>query len=137
MIARMRPGAEGPVKDPVVLCVDDDPSTLSALRRVLRPERYEIVTTSTAEEALKRIETGPVELVISDHRMPGMSGADLLEMVRRVSPRTIRVMLTGFPESRRVGRGQSHGIDWLITKPWSDLALREALRQLLEGREDG
>jgi signal transduction histidine kinase/CheY-like chemotaxis protein len=132
MIARVSPGA----KDAVVLCVDDDPSTLSALRRVLRPEPYEVVTTSTAEEALMRIETGPVQLVISDHRMPGMSGADLLERVRKMSPRTIRVMLTGFPESGLVSYGLAHGIDWLISKPWSDGALRGALRQLLEGREE-
>ena len=133
MIARTTRGS----KDPVVLCVDDDPSTLSALRRVLRPEPYEVVTSATPEEALKRIETGTVELVISDHRMPGMSGADLLERVRRTSPGTIRVMLTGFPESGLVSYGLAHGIDWLITKPWSDAALRGALRQLLEAREDG
>ncbi|HEX7901720.1 MAG TPA: ATP-binding protein [Planctomycetota bacterium] len=134
MIARTAPVS----KEPVVLCVDDDPSTLSALRRVLRPEPYEVVTTATPEEALKRIETGqPVQLVISDHRMPGMSGADLLERVRKASPQTIRVMLTGFPESGLVSYGLAHGIDWLITKPWNDGALRGALRQLLEGREAG
>ena len=123
--------------DPVVLCVDDDPSTLSALRRVLGREPYQVVTTATPEEALKRVESGPVNLVISDQRMPGMNGSDLLEQVRRKSPSTIRVLLTGYPESGLVSYGLTRGVDWLITKPWSDGALRGALRQLLLEREDG
>jgi CheY-like chemotaxis protein/signal transduction histidine kinase len=129
--------APTPAEDPVVLCVDDDPATLSALRRALGREPYRVVTSASAEEALRRLERGGVRLVISDQRMPGMSGAEFLERVRRTSPDTIRVLLTGYPESGLVSYGLTRGVDWLISKPWSDLSLKGALRQLLADREEG
>jgi len=119
-------------RPPTVVIVDDQPEILVSLRRVFRDERYEIATFSSPMEALEWMRTHAVDLIIADERMPDMRGSDLLDKIRQSSPRTVRVILTGYPGSATVGYGLSHGVDWLISKPWNDDALRITLRQLLE-----
>jgi PAS domain S-box-containing protein len=123
-----KPGAD--VK--TVLVVDDQPETLASLRRLLREEPYELVTLGSAADALAWVRSNRVHLIISDERMPDMRGSDLLEQVREKSPDTLRVILTGYPGSSTVQHGLSHGVDWLISKPWNNEALKLTIRQLLE-----
>jgi len=111
-----------------VVVVDDDPA-------VLRQEPYDVRTTSSGEEALEWIQHGDVSLVVLDQRMPGMCGTELAERVQRISPRTVRVMLTAYPGNALVRHGLDHEVQWLISKPWNDDALRLALRRLLRDRE--
>lgn len=118
-----------------VVLVDDDPAVLSSLRRALRREPYDVRTTTSADEALDWIERGEVSLVVLDQRMPGMCGTELADRVRRLSPRTVRVMLTAYPGNALVRHGLDHEVQWLISKPWNDDALRLALRLLLRDRE--
>ncbi len=115
-----------------VVAVDDQPEILVALKRVLREEPYEFVAFSSPMEALQWMRTHPVDLLIADERMPEMLGSDLMERLQALSPGTRRVLLTGYPGSSTVEYGLSHGVDWLISKPWNDAALRITLRQLLE-----
>ncbi|HLY10171.1 MAG TPA: PAS domain S-box protein [Planctomycetota bacterium] len=122
---------------PTVVIVDDQPEVLVSLRRVFRDERFDLATFSSPAEALEWMGKHPVDLIIADERMPEMRGSDLLETIRGRSPSTIRVILTGYPGSATVGYGLSHGVDWLISKPWNDDALRLTLRQLLEERDPG
>jgi len=124
----------GPRRSPVVVLVDDQPEVLVSLRRVLRDEPIELASFSSAAEALEWMATHATDLIIADERMPEMRGTDLLEKVRDRFPATIRVILTGYPGSATVGYGLSHGVDWLISKPCNDDALRLTLRQLLEER---
>jgi PAS domain S-box-containing protein len=131
---RESPPAEG-TRTKIVVAVDDQPEILVALRRVLRDEPYELVTFSVPGEALEWMSTHPVDLLIADERMPGMRGSDLMERLQSSSPETLRVLLTGYPGSSTVEYGLSHGIDWLISKPWNDAALRITIRQLIEERE--
>ena len=84
----------------VVLCVDDEAEVLAALRRCLRNEPYEVITVLGAREGLARLGQGRVDLVITDQKMPGMSGTDFLYEVRRRSPRTARAILTGYETLR-------------------------------------
>ncbi len=121
----------------VVLCVDDDPAILASLRRLLRGEPYDLETAASPPGALERLGRGDVSLVIADQRMPGMVGTDFLEEVRRRAPAAIRVMLTGYPGSSSVSYGLADGIEWLISKPWNDEALKFTIRQLLHDRECG
>jgi two-component system, NtrC family, sensor kinase len=118
-----------------VLIVDDQPETLSALRRLLRQESYQLVTCDSADKALNWAAENRVDLLIADERMPDMRGSDLLERVREASPETIRVILTGYPGSSTVAHGLTRSVDWLISKPWNDDALKLTIRQLLEDRE--
>ena len=112
---------------PVVLCVDDDPAILSSLRRVLRGEPYEVETAVDPMVALMRVAKGDVSLVIIDQRMPGMCGSEFAAEVRRISPDTVRVMLTAYPHHL------SHDVQWLVGKPWNDEALKLTLLQLVQG----
>ena len=118
-----------------VVLVDDEPAVLASLRRALRREPYEVRTTTRAEEALEWVRRGDVSLVVLDQRMPGMCGTELAERVRRFSPRTLRVMLTAYPGNALVRHGLDHEVQWLISKPWNDDALRLSLRRLLRDHE--
>ena len=80
-----------------ILFVDDDPNILSGIRRVLRPMRddFDLQFAESGREALEVMAGAEFDVVVSDMRMPGMDGADLLKMVQSLYPCTIRVMLTG------------------------------------------
>jgi len=118
-----------------VVLVDDDPGVLGSLRRLLRREPYDLLTTDRPEMALAWVEQGDVSLVVLDQRMPDLCGTELAERVRRCSPGTIRVMLTGYPGNAIVRHGLAQDVQWLISKPWNDDALRVTLRLLLRDRE--
>ena len=118
-----------------LVLVDDEPAVVGSLRRLLRTEPYDLLCTITPELALGWIENHDVSLLLLDQRMPGMCGTELAERVRRSSPRTIRVMLTAYPGNSIVRHGLENDVQWLISKPWNDDALRLTLRQLLRDRE--
>jgi response regulator RpfG family c-di-GMP phosphodiesterase len=119
----------------VVVCVDDEPAILSALRRSLRSEPYELLTTDSPEHALRWVGTRDVSLVITDQRMPQMEGTELLEEVLKRSPSTARIMLTAFPGDAIGAPGLRHWTECMISKPWDNGMLRKTIRQLLGERE--
>jgi response regulator RpfG family c-di-GMP phosphodiesterase len=118
-----------------VVLVDDDPAVLSSLRRLLRREPYDVRSTVRPYLALSWIEEGDVSLLITDQRMADLRGTELAGRVRRMSPDTIRVLLTAYPGNAVVQHGLAEDVQWLISKPWNDDALRLTLRQLLRERE--
>jgi len=118
-----------------VLIADDQQEVLTSLRRLLREEPYDLITCDSASKALEWLAENPVDMVIADERMPEMRGSDLLERVRDAWPQTIRVILTGYPGSATVAHGLERGVDWLISKPWNDDALRLTIRQMLDERD--
>jgi CheY-like chemotaxis protein len=132
-----RPEEAGPgAGRPLVVCVDDEPEILAALSRLLRAEPYEFRTTADPEEALDWVRTGAVSVLVADYRMPLMSGATLLQLAKAASPRTARMMLTGYPgESLVVAAGEA-GLMHLVGKPWDDDSLKRKIRGLLAGREE-
>ena len=108
-----------------LLFVDDEPSVLSALKRIFLEENYAILTADSAAQALQLLAERPVHLVISDHRMPGMSGAELLKIIKEQYPETIRIMLTGYADvSSIMGAVKDGAVYKFITKPWNDEDLR-------------
>lgn len=116
-----------------VLFVDDEANILKALKRLLRNEPFEVLTATCAEEALEHFRRFEIQVVVSDQRMPEMSGADFLSQLRERYPDTIRMMLTGHTEMdtavEAINRGE---IFRLITKPWNEDVLRASLRQALD-----
>jgi response regulator RpfG family c-di-GMP phosphodiesterase len=117
-----------------VLIVDDDERILSALRRSLRREGYKLHTAESWRDALRLLEHESIDVVVSDHKMPGMMGDDLLEEVARRWPETVRFLLTGWPEAISTERLEAIGIRALIPKPWDDAELKSFLRGALEER---
>jgi DNA-binding NtrC family response regulator len=102
-----------------LLCVDDEPSILAALRRVFRPHGYRILTAGSGDEALRILEHESVGVVISDMSMPGMDGRTLLDLVHRCSPAVVRLLLTGHSDAG-VGAADRGTIYGYVAKPWDE-----------------
>lgn len=119
-----------------LLLVDDEPSILSALRRLLRPTGHTVLTATSGAEGLELLAAQPVALVVSDMRMPVMDGAQFLEQVRNRWPDTVRILLTGYADMTStidaINRGEIYRY---IAKPWDDHELLLVIRQALEQRE--
>jgi len=117
-----------------ILFVDDEPNVLKAMRRIFRQENYQLLTAESGTEALKLIEQNqPVHVVVSDHRMPAMTGTDLLKQVKAKYPQTIRIMLTGYADTDAVMGAINEGAVYkFITKPWNDDDLRLTVSLAIE-----
>ena len=120
---------------PRVLIVDDESHILAALRRSLRREGYAMVTAETPFEALQYLEENPVDLILSDQKMPGMSGVEFLTVARRLRPAAVRMMITGWSEAVSPDDLAAIGVQSLIPKPWDDSLLKKEIRGALASRE--
>lgn len=121
-----------PAQRPRVLLVDDEESILNSLKRLLRSEPYEVLLATSGTRALEILAQGPVDLVISDARMPGMDGAALLARVREKHPETRRILLTGYADLNTIIKAVNEGrIHQYLSKPWNDEELLLILRQSL------
>ncbi len=126
---------------PTLLFVDDEPSILSALRRLCRPRGYRVLTAESGAAALEVLEQGPVDLIVSDMRMPKMDGAELLSIVRQRWPAVLRLLLTGYADIgstiAAINQGEIHRY---IAKPWDDqellLCLGDSLNRLQLERDN-
>ena len=117
---------------PVVLLVDDEPRMRSALKRTLRREGFAIETASNASEALDRMADGPpVDLVISDYKMPGQNGIELLTAIRRDSPGTARILLSGWTSEIDPTALRAAGCAAVLAKPWDDAELKAEIHAAL------
>lgn len=117
----------------VVLLVDDEESILNSLRRLLRGQPYDVVLATSGVQALEIMATRPIDLVMSDARMPGMDGATLLAEVHRLYPATSRILLTGYADLTTIIKAINDGqIHRYISKPWNDEELQLVLQQTLE-----
>jgi response regulator RpfG family c-di-GMP phosphodiesterase len=117
-----------------LLFVDDEERILSALRRTLRREGYELRFATSPVEAERILEAGPVDLVISDQRMPGQSGIEFLARAARMCPSAGRLLLTGWTEEIPRADLARVGVLALVPKPWDDAELKRALREALAQR---
>ncbi len=115
-----------------VLAVDDEPANQRAMRRALA-EDWRVLTAGSGAEALAVMATEPVALVVTDHRMPGMTGAAFLAETITRHPAVIRIVLTGFAETEvlldAINRGHVYHV---LCKPWEAQALRQLVRRGLE-----
>ncbi|MGB9082815.1 MAG: ATPase, T2SS/T4P/T4SS family [Desulfuromonadaceae bacterium] len=108
-----------------LLFVDDEENVLSALKRIFMEENYTILLATTAAKALEIMDGQPVQLVITDHRMPVMTGAEMLKRIKESWPETIRIMLTGYADVNSImGAVKDGAVYKFITKPWNDEDLR-------------
>jgi putative nucleotidyltransferase with HDIG domain len=121
------------VQEHTVLFVDDEVNILKAIQRLLRHEPMTVLTASRPHEAIEILETTDAQVVVSDQRMPGMSGVDLLSTIRERHSGMVRMMLTGYTEMtiavEAINRGEIYR---LITKPWNDDELKATLRQAFD-----
>ena len=104
-----------------VLFVDDEENVLRSLKRLFMSEDYEVLTAASGAEGLKMIGEVEVPVIVSDQRMPGMSGAEFLEKSRGISPDSVRIILTGYADIQAaIGAINKGGAYRYISKPWND-----------------
>jgi adenylate cyclase len=118
----------------LLLIVDDEPRILSALRRSLRREPFEVLAVETSREALHHLETLPVDIVLSDHKMPGMTGVQLLAAATRIRPQAVRILITGWTQEIPPEDMEAIGVFKVLNKPWDDAELKETLRAAAKQR---
>jgi response regulator RpfG family c-di-GMP phosphodiesterase len=121
--------------DPTILAVDDDPTILSALTRLLRPDGIRVLTATSGLDAMQVLEehAPSIGVLISDYSMPGMSGAELLRSARLRWPDITRVLLTGNADMPAAARAVNDGrLSRLYTKPWQPDDLRRAVAEAVE-----
>jgi YesN/AraC family two-component response regulator len=115
-----------------ILFVDDEPDVLSAFRRIFHRERpvWEMVFASSGEAALEEMRRSPADVVVSDLRMPSMDGADLMQVLRREFPKTMRIVLSGYADSELFERAwpMAH---LMLTKPCEHKQLRDAIARMV------
>ncbi len=115
----------------VVLVVDDEEKILASLQRSLRREGYRLLIAEGARPALRQLRNEHVDLIVSDHRMPGMSGLELLSHAARLQPKAIRMLITGWAEAVSDEQIEALSIEAVIPKPWEDAELKSTLRKAL------
>jgi DNA-binding NtrC family response regulator len=119
-----------------VLIVDDEEHVREALERVLEKEGYVVFTAADGEEALRILQARAIQLLITDHDMPGMKGVELLKQVRESHPRVCRILLTGNADRETVVRSINEGeVYRVILKPWDNVLLRVTLHFAFEAIE--
>lgn len=119
---------------PTILCVDDEIDNLDALERLFR-KKYHVLKAESGEKALEvlRHHTDKISLILTDQRMPKMSGVELLEEVIKVQPEIIRILITGFTELESVIQAVNKGqIYRYITKPWDPTDLGNTVDRAVE-----
>lgn len=115
-----------------ILVVDDEPALTVAFARKLRREGYECATAGSGEEALKRLESYRPDLVISDVRMPGMSGLDLLKEIKHRDPALKVILTTAYAHIEFVVEALRHGVDDYLVKPFSLSELAASVSRAFE-----
>lgn len=108
-----------PRSNAAILVVDDDSAVLESLSEQLKCEGYEVEVSSTAPRALELLATQPFAVVISDQKMPGMLGTQLLAEAKRLQPHSSRILITGILSADAVVEAINHGeIFRFLAKPW-------------------
>jgi YesN/AraC family two-component response regulator len=120
-----------------ILCVDDEDNILCALERAFLDEKdYEVITANGGEKGLEVLKAQPVDLIIADQRMTGMTGVEFLKRARKLCPDAVRIVLSGYSDFDTVTAAINEGeIYRLIQKPWKDDELRTTVRDSLEKYE--
>jgi EAL domain-containing protein (putative c-di-GMP-specific phosphodiesterase class I)/CheY-like chemotaxis protein/GGDEF domain-containing protein len=124
------------VQQRTLLLVDDDNHIVSSLKRLLRGDGYRILTASGGEEGLLRLAEHAVDVIVSDQRMPGMSGVEFLRRTKALYPDTVRITLSGFTELQSIIDAVNEGAIYkFLTKPWDDELLRRHIKEAFRQKE--
>src|SRR6267142_1647782 len=118
-----------------IMIVDDEPVNLRTLERLFRQD-YQVVTAQSGAEALTLLEQHDVALLISDQRMPEMTGIELMKNTVALRPQMVRILLTGYTDVSALIEAINCGLVYrYLTKPWNNDELRVAVSRALEHYE--
>jgi diguanylate cyclase (GGDEF)-like protein/PAS domain S-box-containing protein len=120
-----------------LLLVDDEPNILTSLSRLFRREAFQTLTANSPAEAFELLAKHTVQVILSDQRMPNMSGTEFFARVRQLYPDTVRILLTGYTELESVTGAINRGAVYkFLTKPWDDDQLRDQIREAFRLAKD-
>lgn len=123
-------------RERTLLIVDDEPNIAASLNRLLRRDGYRTLTATSAAEGLQLLGTNDVGVIISDQRMPVMSGTEFLHRVKDMYPGTVRMVLSGFTDLASITSAINEGAIYkFLTKPWEDEIMRATVREAFERHE--
>jgi DNA-binding NtrC family response regulator len=118
-----------------IMVVDDEPANLRVLERLFRND-YEIVTAGSGAEALRLLQQHDVALIITDQRMPDITGIELLKRTASLRPHMVRIILTGYTDVETLVEAINSGYVYkYVTKPWNNEELRLTVSRALEHYE--
>ena len=116
-----------------ILFIDDDAAVLDALEWTFADEPYDCLTCKSAEEALRLIDAMEFAVVVSDQRMPEMSGIEFLEKIKSQRPATIRILMTAYQEMNLILNAVNKGHVYnLIFKPWDEVELKRIIKTAVD-----
>ena len=115
-----------------IIVVDDEPANLRLLERLFRHD-YEVITAESGEEALRLLGEHDAALIITDQRMPIMTGVELLKRTADIRPHMVRIILTGYTDVETLVEAINSGLVYkYVTKPWNNEELRLTVSRALE-----
>ena len=118
-----------------IMIVDDEPANLRLLERLFRRD-YQVISAASGAEALRLLDQHDVALLITDQRMPGMTGIELLKRTAAIRPHMVRIILTGYTDVSALVEAINCGqVYKYVTKPWSNDDLRQTVSRALEHYE--
>jgi diguanylate cyclase (GGDEF)-like protein len=119
-----------------LLLLDDEENVLRSLVRLFRRDGYQILTANSVAEAFDLLASNSVQVILSDQRMPDMSGTEFLTRVRDLYPDTVRMVLSGYTDLATITEAINLGAIYrFLTKPWNDDELREHIRDAFRAHE--
>lgn len=118
-----------------IMIVDDEPANLRTLERLFRPD-YQVVIAASGAEALALLEQHDVALLISDQRMPAMTGIELMMKTVTIRPQMVKLLLTGYTDVTAIIDALNSGLVYqYLTKPWNNNDLRTTVSRALKHYE--
>ena len=125
-----------PTKARTLLLVDDEESILSALKRLLRREGYRILSAGSGAEGLELLAKNDVDVIVSDQRMPNMTGEEFLRLAKELYPDTVRMVLSGYADMQSIANAINQGAIYkFLSKPWEELGLKENILEAFRRKE--
>ena len=123
-------------RERTLLLVDDEENILSSLTRLLRRDGYKIFRAAGGKEGLKVLAEQDIGVIITDQRMPEMTGVEFLYEVKQIYPDTVRIVLSGYTELKSVTDAINEGAIYkFLTKPWDDELLQKNIAEAFERYE--
>jgi len=131
----VKDGKESLVAAKRILVVDDEASIRDLCARVLQRAGFDVAVASSGEEAVGRLQAEAFDGVVSDIRMPGLSGLDVLGTAKQLYPGIRVVLITGFGTPQTLDRARQSGADRILTKPFNPVELLGAVRDILTTKQ--
>ena len=118
-----------------VLFVDDEKRVLNSMRGLFR-RHYELFLTTDGAEAVELVKRHDIDVIVADQRMPGLSGVEVLGRVREASPRTVRILLTGYADPEAIEGSINVGeVFRFLSKPCQPKLLRETVKLAIDAAQ--